>query len=287
MKILIIGSSGALGRELFNYLKIKKMNVYNNGLIKRKLNLTLYKNSLSILKKIKPEIIINCTGVTNIDQCEKDKKLAISVHKNLLNNIFKAEKKLKLKTFTIHFSTDHIYDNKDGRLNNEKQKPVLYNFYSKSKIISENICLKKNSLILRTNFFGNFLTNKKSFDQWIMSIVKKKKTLNLANDVFFSPLSISSISHIIYQILNKKKFLKGVFNLGSKNGMSKFLFAKNFLKFNNIKVFKYKKCKIKDLTEAKRPKNMMLDVSKFEKNFNIKLPTLISEIKKEVRNNYV
>ena len=134
MKTLIIGSSGALGRELFNYLKIKKMNIYNNGLIKRKLNLTLYKNSLSILKKIKPEIIINCTGLTNIDQCEKDKKLAISVHKNLLNNIFKAKKKLKLKTFMIHFSTDHIYDNKNGRLNNEKQRPVLNNFYSKSKI---------------------------------------------------------------------------------------------------------------------------------------------------------
>ena len=53
MRVLIIGSSGLLGKQLYYFLKKKKTKVFHNGLNKKKLNLNKIKN-LKKLLKIKP-----------------------------------------------------------------------------------------------------------------------------------------------------------------------------------------------------------------------------------------
>ena len=51
MKVLILGSSGLLGYRLFKFLKIKKLIVISNGLVKSKYDLRTRKNILRLLKK--------------------------------------------------------------------------------------------------------------------------------------------------------------------------------------------------------------------------------------------
>ena len=41
--------------------------------------------------------------------------------------------------------------------------------------------------------------------------------------------------------------------------------------------------KINELVRTKRSKNMSMNTTKFEKQFNIKLPKILNEIKKEIR----
>ena len=72
MKILLLGSSGLLGKNL--YLSIsKKFNTYHNGLFKRKRDLNKTKN-VELLLKCKPSIVINCLGETDIEKCEINNK---------------------------------------------------------------------------------------------------------------------------------------------------------------------------------------------------------------------
>ena len=73
MKILLLGSSGLLGKNL--YLSVsKKFNTYHNGLFKRKRDLNKTKN-VELLLKCKPNIVINCFGETDIEKCEINKTL--------------------------------------------------------------------------------------------------------------------------------------------------------------------------------------------------------------------
>ena len=71
-RILILGSSGILGRNLVYQLK-NNYKVFHNGLKKRKLNLTNLDSLKKILINSKPDLIINCAAVTNLDICEKEK----------------------------------------------------------------------------------------------------------------------------------------------------------------------------------------------------------------------
>lgn len=286
MNILILGSSGLLGRELFEFLKsYKKINITHNGLRSRKFDINKKTHLKKLIFDSNPSLIINASGITNIDFCERERKYTYKVNVLAVKKIFEIKKKFKLKFFFIQFSTDQLYDNKNKISNKENDKVYINNEYSKQKLIVEKICLKESATIFRTNFFGKS-KYKLSFDQWVFKSFISKKTFFLFFDQYFSPLRIKTVCKIIKHIIFKKKIIKGIFNLGSKNGLSKIEFSKVFAKKNLIYNNNYIPAEINTICKVKRSKNMLLNVKKFEKIFQIKLPTLLNEINSEIRDNY-
>ena len=78
----------------------------------------------------------------------------------------------------------------------------------------------------------------------------------------------------------------GIYNLGSKKGLSKKNFAILFAKSLNIYNSNYKTAKSSKIFKIKRPKNMIMNCKKFEKKFKISLPTLRNQILDEAKINY-
>ena len=114
-----------------------------------------------------------------------------------------------------------------------------------------------------------------------------KKSFYLFSDVYFSPLRIDTICNCIKEILLKNFGKEGIYNLGSKNGLSKLRFSLLFSNYLRVKNNNYKIAKINKILKIKRSKNMLMNVKKFEKDFKIYLPDLKKEIKKEVYKNYL
>lgn len=278
-KILIIGSTGHLGSFLKNKIKkfkvkevsLKRNNMFNLDLSKKKI-------ASNFLKEIAPDIILNCAAFTNIDNCEKFNKKAFKTNFLLLKNL--VDYCLKYKIKLIHISTDQFYNNKNY-LKNEETVNKYKNYYTYTKLLAEKIAMKCNSIILRTNFFGE---NKRNlgFYEWIIKNSGKK--IYGFSDIYFSPLYIDTLAEIIIKkvlISNKK----GIYNLGSKKGLSKYNFIKFIIKNKNLKkdLLKVKyNSYVKNFKKnlADRPKYMIMNCRKFEKEFNIKLPTTLEELKK-------
>lgn len=285
MNILILGSSGLLGRKLYDFLKsYKQIKIFHNGLKSRKLNITNKHELKKLIIKSTPTIIINASGITNIDYCERKIKFSYGLNVDAVRNIFRLKKQFKLKFFFIQFSTDQIYDSKKIIPNKENFKIKINNEYSKQKFILEKICLKNKCLILRTNFFGKNYKHKQSFTDWIFNSFKKKNKFYLFKDVYFNPLRIDTVCKIIKNIIVKNKFkIEGIYNLGSRGFISKSNFAIYFAK--KIKIYKknYLLKKINSVLKVKRSKNMIMDVRKFENKFNIKLPKIQNEIMNETK----
>jgi dTDP-4-dehydrorhamnose reductase len=285
MNILILGSSGLLGRRLHDFLKYyKQIRIYHNGLSSRNFNISNRHELKKLIFKSNPCLVINASGITNIDYCEKERDFSYRLNVNLIKNIFNLKKKFKLKFFFMQFSTDQIYDSKKNIRNKESFKLKINNEYSKQKSLQEKMCLKNKCLILRTNFFGKSYSKKKSFSDWIFKSFNKNKEFNLFKDVYFNPLRIDTICKIIKNIIIKKKYkIKGIYNLGSRGFMSKSDFAIVFAK--KVKIYKknYLLKKINSVLKVKRSKNMIMNVKKFENKFNIKLPKIQNEIINEAR----
>ena len=95
MNILILGSSGLLGRELYDFLKsYQKINVIHNGLRSRKFNINNKFNLKKLILDSNPSLIINASGITNIDYCEKYTKTSYRINVSTVKNIFKIKKKI-------------------------------------------------------------------------------------------------------------------------------------------------------------------------------------------------
>ena len=173
-KILLIGSSGLLGGHLYPYLRKKKTQNIKKFVRKKRLNLLNDKFCNNFFKLNNFDTIIFLSAITNIEKCEKNKNNAFRVNYLLLKNIVKYSLHHNKKTFFIFLSTDQFYDDyKDNYIKKNK----IFNYYAKTKLLGEKLLAKKNSCILRTNFFGKSKSkNTKSFTDFIYcNILNKKK----------------------------------------------------------------------------------------------------------------
>lgn len=275
-KILITGSSGLLGLRLVKYFKKKKYKIKKFKRNKKR-DLSKFQFCNKYLNENKFDTIINLSAITDIDFCEKNKLFSKKVNYQIVRNICRVIKKNQLSTYLVQISTDQFYNNL--KTNNESNNNCK-NFYTKTKLFAEKECKKINSIVLRTNFAGRSLNNKRnSFSDWIYKNLKNKKIINLADDIQFSPLSIKSLYDILNTILTRR--VNGKYNIGSKIGFSKYKFGIKFAKILNLDQKLIKKVAYNDINFfAKRNKDMRMKVNKFEKKFNLLLPNLNNEIKK-------
>jgi len=275
LKILILGTSGILGNYLFKYLQ-KKHEVKHTGLNSRILDFTKKKNLINILNNFNPNVVINCIAITNIDLAEKYKIKTRKINFELVKEILEYNKFKKF--YFINFSTDHVYNNLSQSKNSEKNISFNKNFYSKTKILTDNLTKKYDFLSLRINFFGKSFKGKGTFSDWLYVNFKKNKEINLFIDQYISPLSLKSLSNIISKILYTKIY--GIFNLGSKDQISKKNLAiKLFGYLSNKKKIKYNSVKVNKICKIKRSNYMGMNSKKFEKKFQIQLPNVNKEIK--------
>ena len=89
---------------------------------------------------------------------------------------------------------------------------------------------------------------------------------------------MSTLTEMIALVISKE--LIGTYNLGSKQGLSKANFAFEFAEALGLDTAYMTRAKIADIDFVKtyRPKDMRLDVSKFEQTLEVVLPTLQQEI---------
>ena len=118
MKIIILGGTGLLGHTLWEYLSLKNSDTYTTVRLSRSnyenyksnkvidnVDITDIENVEKILNKIKPDIILNCIGVTkrreNIDNYQY-----LSILLNALFPIRLSQWAKKNNSKVINFSTD-------------------------------------------------------------------------------------------------------------------------------------------------------------------------------------
>lgn len=277
--ILILGSSGFLGSKLTSGEYLKKYKIITHSQkSETDINLNLQEDTkvIKMIKQTKPHLIINLVGLTNVDHCEKYPNEAYRLNVKTIENIVKAIKETFVKPYLIHISTDQVYDN----LGNSPEKNInLLNYYAYSKYLGELFARQTSSTILRTNFFGKSKNLSRGLTDWLYNQLISFNKINVFEDVWFNPISMSYLCEMIELSVEKK--IVGTFNLGSNKGMSKADFAFKFANALNFPTTNMKRTKIANykFLNARRPNNMIMDLTKFEKNFYIKLPLMKEEIK--------
>ena len=272
MKAVIFGGSGLLGSSISQDLKSNK---YKCLITSKNKKSNLKTNHLSkdiilkFLKKNKPNLIINCIAGMDVDLCNKDFIYAYKSNVLTVKNIVTSLNELKIQCFFIHISTDQVYDSKKG--STEKHANPSNN-YGYTKFLSEKEAMKyKKTLILRTNFYGQSKSkNRKSFSDYIIYNLKKKKKINLPMNIFFNPVHINFLNSVILKLIKKK--ITGIFNIGSKDSISKYNFGVNIAKkfnFDKKNIIKYKS-KFKN----NRPLNTFMHTNKLKKTIKIKIPLI-------------
>ena len=211
----ITGSSGVLGKAIKKYLPYK---FYE------------FKKDITNIKDIEKwttqkdfDIIIHCAALVPTNKVNNNYKKAYNINVNgslnLVNSILKKKKKPKWFFFA---STSHVYETSSKFIRtSERKKPNPQNKYGKTKLLAEDILIKKlkdSSINLCIGRIFSFTDLKQKEPFVIPAITKKikssKKMINLKNlNHFRDFLSTKNIAKII-NLLRKKK-CSGIYNIGS------------------------------------------------------------------------
>ena len=280
MKILILGSTGVLGKTLQLYLSKRNIDFLTLSREKSKnrninlKNFSNFKKLEQIISKIKPTHIINCIGVTKFNNTYKNKKLTISLNTKM--PIYLAKFCKLNKIYLLHISTDCVFSGKKGNYsdNSVKDSKDLYGL-SKNKGEVKN----KFTSTIRTSFIGPELNTKKSLLSWFLN---EKKFVRGYSKAFFSGLTSLELCKIIDNYFIKKNILQNkIINIGSRR-ISKFiLLTKIRMIFKKkIDIVRYQNFII----------DRSLDSKKFRKLSNykvVKWDKMLLELKKfMINNNY-
>ena len=273
--ILVTGATGLLGPYLVQSMS-SLGNVHTTGRTSGDFpcNLTNISDTKNLIQKIQPDIILHAAALTDVDLCEKDQNLAAILNIETVNNIIQF---LEEKTKFILISTDQVYPDTKGPHSEKNTGPV--NSYGETKLLGEIAALKKNnSLILRTNFFGKSLNNrKKSLSDFFINELSNSNNLNLFMDIKFSPLHMITLCKLIQELI--KHSAKGVYNLGSRRGMSKADFAIQIANNLNLSTKNTKCIKSSAFSRVPRSLDLRMDTKKIERRLGKRMPYLSDEIK--------
>ena len=208
---------------------------------------------MKILLLLKPDIVINSAGFTNVDQCESNPETSWLLNTTIPFVISKCCFETGSKF--IQISTDH-FQSTSLLPRTESEMVWAINQYGRSKLEAEKIVIETNptSIIIRTNFVGWSPESKHSLINWI---VKTKKLIGF-EDTIFSPVSIQVLSSTISELI--KLNYTGIINISSHKPISKYDFAILVVtSFNLSGALITKGLSSQASQKAIRPQNLALD----------------------------
>lgn len=152
MKILILGSNGMLGHVVTTFFQEKGYDVIITSRDEKTDNYyDAFKNVYAvenIIKKHKPDVVINCIGILNSD-AEAHHALATMLNSFLPNYLDALS--LKYSFRFIHITTDCVFSGEKGDYTEDSISDAT-SFYGRSKALGE--VNNNNTLTLRTSIVG-------------------------------------------------------------------------------------------------------------------------------------
>lgn len=280
-RVLVLGAAGMLGGTLVPMLTSAGYEVIRHGrhprpdLIDVHADLADTHLTVKLLQTVKPEAVVNLAALSNVDRCESEP------HESYVSNLLSAVNVSRAVQVTpgvhaIHFSTDHVYD---GPGPHTELHVMIRNSYAQTKRAAELVMEHCHATIVRTNFFGpSSVADRRSLSDWIIQSLEENHAIPVYTDVFFSPLTMNSLSKIVLELIAIRP--KGIFNVGSRDGMSKcqFAFAVAEAKRLPLSLLNPVSSETASPTRARRPKDTRMIVAAVEKILDHNMPTLASEI---------
>ncbi len=278
-RILIAGASGLLGINLaMEAMREHEVVGVDRGRLQSapfpviKTNFFNRHAFAPALDSSKPDWVINCAALANLEECEKYPAQAKILNTELPHELASdcAERNIKF----IHVSTDAVFDGTKEDAYTEDDVPNPLGVYSQTKLDGElaTHTINSEAIVARVNFFGWSLTNRRSLGEFFVNNLSDGKNVSGFTDVIFCPMLVNVTARLLLEMLEKN--LSGLYHVVGAQAMSKYQFGMEIARMFGLRedLIAPKSILSSSLT-AKRSHNLWLSTRKLSTDLGHEIPS--------------
>lgn len=237
MRILITGASGLLGLNVA--LELCKEHTVCGTANQHTLHtgaFTVLQADLlapgaleSLFEQARPDWVIHCAALANLEACEANPALASQLNTELPRRLAQLCTQTRRDVTRggarlVHISTDAVFDGARGDYT-ETDTPNPLGVYARTKLEGEWAVAEADpsAIIARVNLFGWSMSGRRSLAEFFFNNLSAGKQVMGFTDVIFCPLLVNDIAHLLVGMLELE--LSGVYHTVSAECLSKYVFG--------------------------------------------------------------
>lgn len=225
-KIWIVGAKGHVGTALVDLIDCLKYKMFLTD--EDEVDVTDRKIVHKYIAGTRPDVIINCAGITDIEECEQNPEKAYAVNSIGPRNLAVEAQAIGAKL--IQLSTDDVFDAEHDKPYNEFDTVHPKTMYGKSKYAGERFIedLSNRYVIIRSSWvYGTG----KDFVNTVLEAAGGEKVLEVPVNQYASPTSAEELAKVITQFIDNDCF--GIYHAVCKGYCSRYEFAEEIIKYSD------------------------------------------------------
>ncbi len=267
-KIIVVGATGQLGSEI-NMLSQHYPQYEFIFLSETDLSILDFEAVRKVFEHQKPAFLINCAAYTAVDKAETDRETAFKVNTEAVS--FMAALCNEYQTGFVHISTDYVFDGTSDVPYKPEDATNPQSVYGSTKLEGEKLAFENNpsTILIRTAWvYSEFGHN---FVKTMIRLMNEREEINVVNDQVGAPTYAADLADAILKIISSGNWVAGIYHFTNTGVISWYDFAvaikeeiKSNCRVNPISTSQYP-------TPAKRPAFSVLDTSKIETIYSIRM----------------
>lgn len=220
-RMLLLGGTGLLGQAMSLVAREQGYQVFT---LSRQQGVDLSNEKAGTylsdaFERIKPNLILNATGITDLNYCEYNPEQAWMLHAHLPALIALLANKTQCPW--VQISTDHYFNEQENILHTELDSPKPPNIYAASKLAGETMALTSpTAFVIRTNIIGRRgWLNQPNFAEWVMQCLREQKPFDAYIDTWSSSIEVGQFAKLVLILAEAGE--TGLMNLACSSAISK------------------------------------------------------------------
>jgi dTDP-4-dehydrorhamnose reductase len=253
--IVIIGSTGMLGRELMAACR-RREQAARGFAGPDEIDITDESAVRMLVAREDPAVVINATGYTDVDGAESDPESADLINRAGVAHLARACR--GAGALLVHFSTDYIFDGRADRPYRPDDRAAPVNAYGRSKLAGEREVTASGcrSLLIRASWL--FAAHGRNFVRTILDLAAERPALDVVDDQRGRPTYAPDLAQMTLQLLDRGG--RGVYHAANDGQCSWFSLARAIVEATGL-ACDVRPCRTADAPRpAARPAYSVLDL---------------------------
>lgn len=224
-KIWITGAEGHIGTALLDLLEGVEYQLLPTDI--EEVDITKIDEVTQFVHVNRLDVVINCAGLTDVQECENNVDEAYRVNAIGVRNVALAANEVNAKV--IQISTDDVFDKESRVPYNEFDNVHPRTIYGKSKEAGEKILtqLLNRFVIIRSSWIYGI---GRDFVDEVLRNVGQGKTMEVPNNQYAAPTSAKELAKVIRYFIDNEEY--GLYHVVCPGSCSRYEFARTILEYS-------------------------------------------------------